>query len=107
MGRRQAWRNPQRSTVVCQWQFVEVFDAFNCGITYLVDVLALELGDELVKALAVSLNADGLKDLLLWCQSWSHRIRKYANLDVAGRGRGVATEAEEEVCREVLHFDGL
>jgi hypothetical protein len=35
------------------------------GVSYLVDVLALKLADELVKALAVSLNADGLKDLLL------------------------------------------
>jgi hypothetical protein len=78
-----------------------------CGVTYLVDVLALELGDELVKALAISLNADGLKDLLLWCQLCSQRPCEYADLDVAGRGRGVATEAEEKVCRKVLHFDGL
>jgi hypothetical protein len=56
---------------------------------YLVDVLALELLDELVEALAVGLDADGLKDLL----------------DVAGGRRGVAAEAEEKVCCEVLHCD--
>jgi len=58
---------------------------------HLVDVLALELGDELLKAVAVSLNADGLED----------------RLDVGGRGGGVAAEGEEEVSRQVLHFDGL
>jgi hypothetical protein len=45
--------------------------------SYLVDVLALELTDE-------------LEDLL----------------DVAGGRRGVTTKAEEKVCRKVLHFDG-
>lgn len=57
--------------------------------TDLVDVLALELRDELVEALVIGLNADGLKD----------------SLDVLGRGGGVATEAEEKVSGEVLHFD--
>jgi len=61
------------------------------GRTYLVDVLALELGEESVEAVAVGLNADGLED----------------GGDVSGRGRGVAAEAEEEVGCEVLHFDGL
>jgi hypothetical protein len=56
---------------------------------YLVDVLALELADELVEALAVGLDTDRLKNLL----------------DVAGGGRGVAAESEEEVCCEVLHCD--
>jgi hypothetical protein len=37
-------------------------------VPYLVDVLALELAEELVKAVAVSLNTDGLKDLLLMCE---------------------------------------
>lgn len=32
--------------------------------TYLVDVLALKLGDELVETLAVSVDTDGLKDSL-------------------------------------------
>jgi hypothetical protein len=34
--------------------------------SYLVDVLALKLADELVEALAVGLNTNGLKDLLLY-----------------------------------------
>lgn len=54
------------------------------------DVLALKLGDELVEALGVSLNTDGLED----------------SLDVGSGGAGVATEAEEEVGSEVLHFCG-
>lgn len=56
--------------------------------SYLVEVLALELGNELVKALGVGLNANGLKD----------------GLDISGRGGGVATEGEEEVSGQVLHF---
>lgn len=56
---------------------------------YLVDVLALELGDELVKTLIVGLDANRLKD----------------RLDVGSGRRGVAAEAEEKVCREVLHLD--
>jgi hypothetical protein len=58
-------------------------------VAYLVDVLALKLGDELLKAVAVGLDADRLKD----------------GLDVGSRRRGVAAEAEEEVSCEVLHFD--
>lgn len=61
------------------------------GRTHLVDVLALELGDEGVQALVVSLNANGVEDLL----------------DIVGGGGSVATEAEEEVSCEVLHFDGV
>lgn len=59
--------------------------------TYGVDVLALELGDELGEALVVGLNANGLKD----------------GLDISGGWGGVATDGEEEVCCEVLHFDGV
>jgi hypothetical protein len=33
--------------------------------SYLVDVLALELADELLQALVIGLDTDGLKDLLL------------------------------------------
>lgn len=33
--------------------------------------------------------------------------RGSADLDVAGGRRGVTTEAEEKVCRKVLHFDGV
>ncbi len=56
---------------------------------YLVDVLALELRDELVETGAIGLNTDGLKD----------------SLDVGSGGRGVTTESEKEVGREVLHFE--
>ena len=59
--------------------------------SYLVDVLALELRDELLEALLIGLDTDGVEDLL----------------DVGGRGRGVAAEAEEQVSRKVLHFDGV
>jgi len=55
---------------------------------YLVDVLALELGDELVETLLVGLNTNRLKD----------------SLDVVGGGSGVTTESEEKVCSQVLHF---
>lgn len=59
--------------------------------TYGLDVLALELLDELGEALRVGLNADGLKD----------------GLDILSGWGGVATDGEEEVCCEVLHFDGV
>jgi len=55
---------------------------------YLVDVLALKLRDELVKTLLIGLNSNGFEN----------------SLDVVGRRGGVATETEEEVCCEVLHF---
>jgi hypothetical protein len=57
---------------------------------YLVDVLARELGDELLETLILGLDADGAED----------------GLDVLGRGGGVAAEGEEEVGCEVLHFEG-
>ena len=58
---------------------------------YLVDVLAGELRDELVEAVAVGLDTNGLEDLL----------------DVAG-GRGLlTTEGKEKVGSEVLHDDGI
>lgn len=56
---------------------------------YLLDVLALEFREEGVEAVLVSVNANRLKDAL----------------DVGGRGAGVASEAEEKVGCEVLHFD--
>ena len=56
---------------------------------YLVDVLALELRDEGLETGLIGLNTDGLKD----------------SLDVGSGGGGVTTESEEEVGREVLHFD--
>ena len=58
------------------------------GVAYLADVLALELGDELVKALRVGVNADGGQE----------------RGDVGSRGAAVATELEEKVSGEVLHF---
>jgi hypothetical protein len=59
--------------------------------SYLVDVLALELGEELGEALLISLNTDGAENLL----------------DVRSGGGGVATEGEEHVCCDVLHFCGF
>lgn len=56
---------------------------------HLVDVLALELGEELLETLVVRLNADRLEN----------------GLDVGSRGGGVAAEGEEEVGSEVLHLD--
>lgn len=69
-------------------QFLNVDQVESLG-AYLVDVLALKLGDQGVEARLVSLNTDGLKD----------------GLDVGSGGRGVSTESEKEVCREVLHFE--
>ena len=57
-------------------------------VTHLVNVLALELRDELAKALLVGLDANGTKDLL----------------DVIGGGGGVATDLEEEVSSNVTHL---
>ena len=59
--------------------------------TYLVDVLALELLEEGREALLVGVNAN----------------RAENGLDVLSRGRGVAGQAEEEECCEVLHLDGV
>lgn len=56
--------------------------------SYLLEILALELGDQGVEAVLVGLDADGLKD----------------GLDIGGGGGGVATESEEEVSSDVLHF---
>jgi hypothetical protein len=49
---------------------------------YLVDVLALKLGEELAETLFVRVDANGAQD----------------TLDVLGGRRGVAGQAEEEVC---------
>lgn len=59
------------------------------SMSYLRDILALELGDESVETVLVGLNANGLED----------------GDDVSGLGAGVATESEEEVSCEVLHFE--
>jgi len=57
--------------------------------SYLVDVLALKLGKELVETLLVGLNSNGAEN----------------GLDVLSGRRGVAGQAEEKVCCEVLHCD--
>ena len=57
---------------------------------YLREILAVELGDQGGQALIISLDSDGVEDLL----------------DVLRRGGGVTTQTEEEVSCEVLHFDG-
>lgn len=59
------------------------------GVTNVLEVLALELSDDLLEAVGVSVNADGGEDLL----------------DVGGSGGLIASEGEEEVSCEVLHFD--
>jgi hypothetical protein len=56
---------------------------------YLVDVLALELGEKSVEAIIISFDTDGCENLL----------------NVLGGRRGVATDGEEKVSCEVLHFD--
>ena len=57
-------------------------------MSYRIDVLALEFGDQLLQTFFVSVDADGFED----------------GLDVFGGGGGVATEPKEEVCCEVLHL---
>lgn len=54
---------------------------------YLVDILARELSDELLKTVVVDLNTSGAEN----------------GLDVLRGGRGVTAEGEEEVGCEVLH----
>ncbi len=56
---------------------------------YLVDVLALELLEEGVEAIVISLDADGLEDLL----------------DIVSIRGGVASEAEKKIGCKVLHCD--
>ena len=56
---------------------------------YLLEILALELGDQGGETLIVSLDSDGFEDLL----------------DVLVGGSGVASDGEEEVCCEVLHLE--
>ena len=55
--------------------------------SYLVNILALKLGDQAVEAAVVSLDADGAQNLL----------------NIGCRRGGVSTEGEEEVCCEMLH----
>ncbi|RUS23659.1 hypothetical protein BC938DRAFT_474820 [Jimgerdemannia flammicorona] len=62
----------------------------NSSPTNLVDVFALQTGEQRFETLVVSLDTDGGEDLL----------------DVLGGGVRVATEGEEQVSREMLHGDG-
>lgn len=57
--------------------------------SYLANVLAFELLEERLETLLIRFDADSAEDAF----------------DVLGRRRGVAGEAEEEVCCEVLHVD--
>jgi hypothetical protein len=59
------------------------------GITNLLEVLALELGDDLLDAVRLSVDADGREN----------------GLDVGGGGSLVAGKGEEEVGSEILHFE--
>ena len=57
---------------------------------YLANVLALELAEERFEALLISFDADCAENAFDVVRGW----------------RGVATEAEKEVCCEMLHFGG-
>lgn len=57
-------------------------------MTYLVDILAFEFGDQLVKTLIIGFYADGAEDFL----------------DVRGGWGSVSTKTEEKVSCEMLHF---
>jgi hypothetical protein len=59
-----------------------------CGVTYDINVLPVEFLKEFRETLGVSIDTDGFENAL----------------DVVFGGAGVAGEAEEEVCCEVLHF---
>lgn len=59
------------------------------SVTNLVEALALELGDDLLETVTLSVDADGGED----------------GLDVGGGGSLVAGKGEEEVGSEVLHFE--
>ena len=61
---------------------------FRRPTTHLVDVLALELGDELLNSGILGLDADSGKELL----------------DVASGGGGVTAGLEEQVSSQVLHL---
>lgn len=59
------------------------------GVTYLRDVLAGQLSNDLLETLAVGLDADSGQEV-------GH---------VLSGGAGVATRDEQEVCGDVLHGD--
>jgi hypothetical protein len=86
MERMPACLSPRRSTI----QSISNLALF-CPLffAYLLDILALQLGEESVKTLIISLDSDGFENLL----------------DVLCGRRGVTAEGEEKVGCEVLHFD--
>ena len=61
------------------------------NISYLLQIFALELTEELFQAVTIGLDANGFKDFS----------------DIGGRRAGVSAEAEEEVSCEMLHFGFL
>lgn len=85
---RTAWKNPPQSAATGKDVHVSVIVIALSWETDLVDVLALELRDELLKALIVGLDTDGTKDLL----------------HIPSRGGGVPTNLEEQVCSNVTHL---
>lgn len=83
--RMQACLNPQKLT-----NAVSLFPPIVSRISYLVDILTLELRDQSGEALIIGFNSNRVEDLL----------------DVLRGGRGVTTDGKEEVGCEVLHFAG-
>ena len=61
------------------------------NISYLLQILALELTEELFQAVTVGLDANRFKDFS----------------DIGGGGVGVSAKAEKEVSCEMLHFGFL
>ena len=59
------------------------------SVTNLLEVLALELGDDLLETVTLSVDTDGGED----------------GLDVGGGGGLSAGKGEEEVGSEILHFE--
>jgi hypothetical protein len=57
--------------------------------SYLLEIFALELGDQGLQTVIISFNSDGLED----------------GLDILLGWGGVSTEGEEEVSCEVFHFE--
>lgn len=87
MGRRRASRYLGRSTTLyvsccCKSSRASSCDACSARPAYLVDVLALKFLDQGRQTVLVRLDADSAEDFL----------------DVLGGWRGVASQAEEEVC---------
>jgi len=77
------------SVMSCEWCVSNYpVDILHKSGSYLVDVLALELGEKLLETLSVCVNTDRFEE----------------GGDVFGAGALVATEAEEEVCCEAVEL---